>query len=97
MAQLADAMTKGSELALSLFMKYLRLGNLRLVFDPKILNARKRAQQGLDILAERPPDQDMPAVDDVHDDVKRAIRAAKYNEWAKQTWRHQGLQDILRS
>ena len=58
LAQLADCMTKDSEQGRTIFLRFARTARWRLVFDPKFLSARKRAAQGLEILAKPPLDDD---------------------------------------
>lgn len=56
LAQLADCMTKDSQVRRLVFRKYLLTGRWRLVCDPKFTSARRRAEKGLDTLAEPPAD-----------------------------------------
>ena len=59
-AMLADALTKDTEAGRSILLKCLQGDIWRLVFDSRFLSARKRAERGLDILAQ-------PDVEDVND------------------------------
>ena len=84
MAQLADCMTKDSDLGRGILLKFLLGGRWRLTYDPRFLSARKRAREGLDILA-------TPATEDIDDKtmgsdkrdqhVEKVIKMAKHEAW----------------
>lgn len=87
LAQLADCMTKDSEVGRQMFLKYLATGRWKLIYDPKFMSARRRAVLGFDILAEPPAaDNDVGAgsVGPRDANVVRSVAHSKHTCWLKQ-------------
>ena len=85
LAQLADSLTKDTEVGRGILLKCLRTGWWRLVYDSRFMSARKRASQGLDVLAtpEHPDeDHDVYRGDPRNKDIVVSVKSKKHDTWA---------------